>query len=154
MAFYCYPCPHIDYELMAGGLLFALNLKTRDALQNGDTLRLEEVSDEGQPTGRKFLRQIIRFYHPPWSTDDQPAIVVILVPLDFPPLQQLELTNPDQGTFVFWVGSHAPFTVGDNIWLLGVPHSWEITQQCVALAPGHIPDEARVGFLGGNDARA
>jgi hypothetical protein len=114
-------------------------------VQIGDLVRLIGLGDDGQPLAGKYLmREVAQVRH---TNEDSDQTKLTLVPLDHPPMRQIQITNPTLGTFVCWIGSHAEFEVGSKIRLLGDLTWWTVQYACTWLPVRALPTDARIGFL-------
>ena len=116
-------------------------------VQIGDLIKMVAVEGEGEEEkalGQHMMREVAQVrheYQEGWVTK------LTLVPLDHPPMQQVQITNPSLGTFVCWIGSHERFEVGSSIRLLGDLTWWTVQFVCTKLHVRDLPKDARVGFL-------
>lgn len=140
MTFHTLPCTPADFAWFT----HYMAIPNERPIHIGDIVRLEEMFVDDEPTGRTLHRLVIRTLE-----DFGGSRVLVLVPLDHPSMQCLELTNPQYGTSVFWVGSMERFQVGTSIRMES--GWWEILQACTSVAPAGLPERARVGFLAEGD---
>jgi len=145
MSFYVLECRSAYFGPLLYEINFEFSAPHLPDVKVGDLVRLEEIGDDGKATGAMLAREVAVVSHV--GSPVKPITELTLVPLDHPPMRQVELTNEYGRTMTYWVGSHDKLEVGSTIRLLGSPIDWTVSQACTTLPVSALPPKAKVGFL-------